>query len=166
MKSRKIAIMALMTALAMIFSYIESLIPINFGIPGMKLGLANLVIVVCLYILKPYEAFLINIVRIILVGFLFGNLMSILYSLAGGILSFAVMLLFRRFKGFSVFGVSIAGGVSHNIGQIIVAAIVLENIKITYYLPVLLISGAITGLLIGFLSYKIIPVLNKPIKNG
>ncbi len=146
-----------MTALAMIFGYIEFLIPINFGIPGMKLGLANLVVTVALYTIRPGEAFLINIVRILLSNLLFGNGMSLIYSLAGGLLSFAVMLLFTKIKDFSVYGVSIAGGVTHNIGQILAACVVLSNLTITYYLPVLLISGAITGFIIGFLSARIIP---------
>ena len=128
-KNRKLANMAMLVALAMIFSYVESLIPINFGIPGMKLGVANLVTVTGLYFLELPEVFLVVVMRILLTGFLFGNGMSIVYSLAGGILSFLVMALMKRLKGFSVAGVSIAGGVSHNIGQIIVASVVIENLK-------------------------------------
>ncbi len=161
MKSKRVAFLGLMTALCLIFGYIEFLIPINFGIPGIKLGLANIVIVIALYLTTPLEAFLINIVRILLSGFLFGNMMSIVYSLAGGILSFAIMLLLKKIPGFSIFGVSIAGGVSHNIGQIIMAVLILENLAIAYYLPPLLISGAITGLVIGLLSSRIIPVVKK-----
>ena len=161
MKSKKIALMGLMTALALIFSYIEFLIPISIGIPGIKLGLANIVTVVALYILKPHEAFLINLVRILLCGLLFGNSMSLIYSLSGGILSFVIMLLLKKINGFSVYGVSIAGGVTHNIGQILAAMAVLENVMIAYYLPVLLIAGAATGFLIGFLSSRIIPQADK-----
>ena len=139
----------------------EFLIPVNFGIPGMKLGLANIVVTTALYVMKPYEAFLINLVRILLSGLLFGNGMSVIYSLSGGILSFAVMLLLKKIKGFSVFGVSIAGGVAHNTGQILAAMLVLENVLIAYYLPVLLISGAATGFLIGFLASRIIPQVKK-----
>ena len=128
-KNRKLANMAMLVALAMIFSYVESLIPINFGIPGMKLGVANLVTVTGMYFLEFPEVFLVVVMRILLTGFLFGNGMSIVYSLAGGILSFLVMALMKRLKGFSVAGVSIAGGVSHNIGQIIVASVVIENLK-------------------------------------
>ena len=144
-KNRKLANMAMLVALAMIFSYVESLIPINFGIPGMKLGVANLVTVTGVYFLELPEVFLGVVMRILLTGFLFGNGMSIIYSLAGGILSFLVMALMKRLKGFSVAGVSIAGGVSHNIGQIIVASIVVENLKLVYYLPALLIAGTVTG---------------------
>ena len=151
--SRRVSSGAMLVALAMIFSYVESLIPINLGIPGIKLGVANLVTVTGLYILAPME--------VLLVGFMFGNGMSILYSLAGGILSFLVMLLLKRIKGFSMIGISIAGGVSHNIGQIVVAMCVLENTKLIYYLPVLMIAGTVTGILIGVVSRKILPAVSQ-----
>ena len=105
-KNKKLANMAMLVALAMIFSYVESLIPINFGIPGMKLGVANLVTVTGMYFLEFPEVFLVVVMRILLTGFLFGNGMSIVYSLAGGILSFLVMALMKRLKGFSVAGVN------------------------------------------------------------
>ena len=160
-KNRKLANMAMLVALAMIFSYVESLIPINFGIPGMKLGVANLVTVTGLYFLELPEVFLVVVMRILLPGFLFGNGMSIIYSLAGGILSFLVMALMKRLKGFSVAGVSIAGGVSHNIGQIIVASIVVENLKLVYYLPALLIAGTVTGFVMGMISKKLLPIVKR-----
>ena len=159
--SRRVSSGAMLVALAMIFSYVESLIPINLGVPGIKLGVANLVTVTGLYILAPMEVLLVVILRVLLVGFMFGNGMSILYSLAGGILSFLVMLLLKRIKGFSMIGVSIAGGVSHNIGQIAVAMCVLENTKLVYYLPVLMIAGTITGILIGVVSQKILPAVSQ-----
>ena len=160
-KNRKLANMAMLVALAMIFSYVESLMPINFGIPGMKLGVANLVTVTGLYFLELPEVFLVVVMRILLIGFLFGNGMSIIYSLAGGILSFLVMALMKRLKGFSVAGVSIAGGVSHNIGQIIVASIVVENLKLVYYLPALLIAGTVTGFVMGMISKKLLPIVKR-----
>ena len=156
--SRRVSSGAMLVALAMIFSYVESLIPINLGVPGIKLGVANLVTVTGLYILAPMEVLLVVILR---VGFMFGNGMSILYSLAGGILSFLVMLLLKRIKGFSMIGISIAGGVSHNIGQIVVAMCVLENTKLIYYLPVLMIAGTVTGILIGVVSRKILPAVSQ-----
>lgn len=159
--SRRVSSGAMLVALAMIFSYVESLIPINLGIPGIKLGVANLVTVTGLYILAPMEVLLVVILRVLLVGFMFGNGMSILYSLAGGILSFLVMLLLKRIKGFSMIGISIAGGVSHNIGQIVVAMCVLENMKLIYYLPVLMIAGTVTGILIGVVSRKILPAVSQ-----
>ena len=160
-KNKKLANMAMLVALAMIFSYVESLIPINFGIPGMKLGVANLVTVTGMYFLEFPEVFLVVVMRILLTGFLFGNGMSIVYSLAGGILSFLVMALMKRLKGFSVAGVSIAGGVSHNIGQIIVASVVIENLKLIYYLPALLIAGTVTGFVMGMISKKLLPIVKR-----
>ena len=160
-KNKKLANMAMLIALAMIFSYVESLIPIHFGIPGMKLGVANLVTVTGLYFLELPEVFLVVIMRILLTGFLFGNGMSIIYSLAGGILSLLVMALMKRLKGFSIAGISIAGGVSHNIGQIIVASCVVENLKLIYYLPVLMIAGTVTGLVMGMISKNLLPIVKK-----
>lgn len=159
--SQKISYCAMLVALAMILSYVEGVIPIHFGVPGMKLGLANLVTVTGLYFLKPGEVFTIVVLRILLVGFMFGNGMSILYSMAGGVLSLAVMVLMKKKNGFSIAGVSIAGGIAHNIGQVIVAACIVENLKIVYYLPVLLISGTITGMLIGILGGRILDIVKR-----
>lgn len=157
--SKRVSQGAMFVALAMIFSYVESLIPINFGIPGMKLGIANLVTVTGLYFLSRSEVFMIVIIRIVLMGMMFGNGMSILYSLAGGILSFLVMILVKNIKGFSIMGVSIAGGVFHNVGQIAVAAAVLQTGKIVYYLPPLLVAGVVTGALIGILSNRLLSLV-------
>ena len=148
MKNR-VAYFGVFTALPLIFSYIETLIPVNFGIYGVKLGLANLIIVVALYKIGIGEAFLLSVVRVVLSGFLFGNYFSIIYSLAGGMLSLAVMSLLKRSGGFSVMGVSIAGGVFHNIGQLIVAMLVVETFSVIYYVPVLLTAGMLAGLVIG-----------------
>lgn len=157
--SKKISTGALLVALAMIFSYIETLIPIHFGVPGMKLGIANLVIVIGLYLLKPQEVLLISIVRILLAGFMFGSGMSVIYSLAGGILSFFSMLLLKHTGKFSIVGVSLFGGTTHNIGQLLVAAAVIENMKLFYYLPVLVIAGTVTGILIGLIAGRILPAV-------
>lgn len=157
--AKRVAYCAVFTALAMIFGYVEALIPFSVGIPGIKLGLANLVIVLALYMLPAYQALLIQLARIVLVSFLFGNMSMMLYSLAGGLLSFSVMSLLKGMKGFSITGVSISGGVSHNIGQLMMAMLVVHNVKIVYYLPVLLIAGLITGCLIGLLAHKIKSIL-------
>ena len=151
MKS-KVAYFGVFTTLALIFSYVETLIPIQFGIPGVKLGLANLIIVIALYRMKLSEAYLLSIVRVLLAGFIFGNYFSIIFSLAGGLLSLTVMALLRKKGGFSVIGVSIAGGVFHNIGQLIIASVIVETFSVMYYVPVLLIAGLVTGLLIGIAS--------------
>ena len=155
MKQKKIAYMGLFAAIAIIFGYVESLIPFFTGRPGIKLGLANLAV---LFILETYtwkEAALVSIVRILVIGFMFGNMFSILYSMAGAALSLTVMTLMKRFSGFSILGVSVAGGVSHNIGQLIIAALIVENTSLFYYAPVLLISGVITGILIGILTGEV-----------
>ena len=151
MKS-KVAYFGVLTALALIFSSVETLIPIQFGSPGVKLGLANLIIVIALFRMKLSEAYLLSIVRVLLAGFIFGNYFSIIYSLAGGLLSLTVMALLRKKGGFSVIGVSIAGGVFHNIGQLIIASVIVETFSVMYYVPVLLIAGLVTGLLIGIAS--------------
>lgn len=155
MTHKKTAYLGLFAAIAIIFGYVESLIPFFAGIPGMKLGLANLAV---LFILEKYswkEAALVSTVRILVIGFLFGNMFSILYSLAGAALSLTVMTLMKKFSGFSILGISVAGGVSHNIGQLIVASLIVENTSLLYYAPALLISGVVTGLLIGLLTGEI-----------
>ncbi len=161
LSTRTIALMAMMIALALVFSYVETLIPINFGIPGVKLGLANLVIVSALYLMGGRQALIISVVRIILSGILFGNLFSIIYSLAGGLLSLAVMILVKRSQKVSVVTVSVVGGICHNIGQILVAMAVVENLKLIFYLPVLLISGFLTGLVIGIVCRLILPRIKR-----
>lgn len=148
----KVAYFGLFTALALIFSYVEMLIPFHIGIPGVKLGLANLIIVIGLYKIDITQVYLLAVTRVVLAGFMFGNMFSILYSLAGGILSVTVMYLLKKTKKFSLIGVSIAGGVFHNIGQLIVAMFTVSSLNIAYYAPVLIVAGLLTGLLIGIAS--------------
>ena len=164
-KRGRVAVFGVFTALALIFSYVELLIPINFGIPGAKLGLSNLVIIIVLYKTDWKEALLLSVVRIVLAGFLFGNLFGILYSLAGGILSLAVMALLKRSGAFSIIGDSMAGGVSHNVGQLIMAMLVVETYAVGYYLPVLLIAGLITGTLIGIAGREMLKRLDLAVLN-
>ena len=140
-RAGKIALYGMMTALAFLLSYVETLIPLNLGVPGVKLGLANLASIVSLYLLGAGAAAAIALVRIVLVGFTFGNLSMMLYSLAGAAVSLLLMVVFRRLDWFGVTGVSILGGAGHNIGQLIVAALVVENASLFYYLPVLLAAG-------------------------
>ena len=150
--TRNITICGLMTALAMIFSYIESLVPIPIPVPGVKLGLANMVTVILMYIFSPAQAFLISMLRILLSGLLFGNAMSLIYSYAGGVLSFVIMYLCFRTKKVKMIPLSVFGAVSHNAGQLIAAAILVTNYNIVFYLPVLIIAGIITGLITGSVS--------------
>ena len=161
MKTKKIAYLGLLIALAFVFSYIEFLIPVNIGIPGAKLGLANLVIIVALYTLNEKDAFILSMIRIVLVGFTFANLASMLYSLAGGILSFLAMLLAKRTKKLSITGVSVIGGVFHNVGQIIMAIWVVKTASLIYYLPVLMLSGIAAGVAIGILGAMVTKRLKK-----
>lgn len=147
--------MGLLTALGLIIGYIEFLIPIPLGIPGVKPGFANIVIVWALYSLGPWEALMINGMRIFLSGFLFGNFSMILYSLAGAAVSFLCMCLAKKSGFFSMTGVSMIGGVMHNMGQLLVAMAVLETVSLVYYGPVLLAAGVITGLLIGIVTGEV-----------
>ena len=161
-KVKNIAFYGVMISLAMVFSYLESFIPVNalIPIPGVKLGLANIVVLFALYTMKFRDAFVIAVIRIVLSGFLFGNTMTIAYSLAGGLLSLCVMRLLKKTK-LSMIGVSMTGGICHNIGQIMVAVFLTETIRIAYYLPVLLISGLITGFLMGIVAKLVIDRINK-----
>lgn len=151
-KYKKIAYLGLFTALALIFSYVESLLPINFGLPGIKLGIANVVTVLIIYIYSYKEALIVSIARIVISAFLFTNAFSLLYSLAGALFSIAVMTIIKKWDQLSIVGVSIAGGVFHNIGQLIIATLIVKQIKITYYAPILIVSGVITGLLVGLIA--------------
>lgn len=148
-------------ALALILSYVESLIPFSFGIPGIKLGLPNLIVVLLLYWGEDHakEAILVNMLRIILSGFLFSNLYTILYALAGALLSFAAMMTGRRLNCFSMIGVSVLGGVFHNIGQIVVAMLVVETFYVGYYIPFLIVAGTVTGAVLGFAAMELEPYL-------
>ena len=154
--AKKTAYMPMLTALAFLFSYIESLIPITLGVPGVKLGLANLVVIVTLYTMGIKAAAALSLVRVVLAGFTFGNPAGMIYSLAGGILSLLVMALAKKSNLFSITGISILGGVSHNAGQILAAILVVENMNLVYYLPVLVVSGTVAGTLIGILSALLI----------
>lgn len=153
--THRLALMSLLTALGLIIGYIEFLIPIPLGIPGVKPGFANIVIVWALYSLGPWEALMINGMRIFLSGFLFGNFSMILYSLAGAAVSFLCMCLAKKSGLFSMTGVSMIGGVMHNMGQLLVAMAVLETVSLVYYGPVLLAAGVITGLLIGIVTGEV-----------
>ncbi len=161
MNVKKVAYLGMFTALALILSYVESLIPVLYGIPGVKLGLANSMSLVILYMIGAPGAYCVSIIRVILSGFLFGNLFSIAYSMAGALLSMTVMALMKKNPHFSIVGISMMGGISHNIGQLIVAIFLVENLNLLYYLPVLLLSGLLTGFLIGLLSAEILKRLPK-----
>lgn len=158
---KRIAYLGLMLAFALILSYVESLIPFFSGIPGVKLGLANLVTLLCLYFFPVKYAFLIATARVLTAGFLFGSMFSILYSLAGAYFSFFVMLFAKKVLKFGILGVSILGGIFHNVGQLLVAVLIVENYRIAYLLPYLLLSGILTGAAIGLAGNSLILYLKK-----
>ena len=151
MKASKVARYGLLVALALVLSYAESLIP-PVGVPGVKLGLPNLAVVFALYRLGAVDAWVISLIRVGLAALLFGNGVSLAYSITGAALSLLVMCLLKRTGKFSETGVSVAGGVSHNIGQILVAVILLGTTRLAWYLPVLCVSGTVAGILIGVVS--------------
>lgn len=154
--TKKLTMTALLAALALIFSYIEVLILFSPAIPGIKLGIANLAVIVALYHMGLKYAITINVVRIFIAGLLFSGVFGIIYSLAGAILSMTVMVLLKKTGLFSVAGVSMAGGVAHNLGQILAAAFLVSNLSIFIYFPVLIFSGLISGALIGIVAYIIL----------
>lgn len=152
MKTKKIAVLALAIALAMILSFVESQIPAFVAIPGVKIGLANIAVVFVLYKLGWKEAVLISLVRVFMVSVLFGTAVSLFYSVAGAVLSLTGMVLLRKTGLFSTVAVSVTGGVLHNVGQILMACLLLETNVIVYYLPFLILSGVIAGVVIGVVS--------------
>jgi len=152
MNNKKLTLLALIISLGMILSYIESQIILPIPIPGIKVGLANIAVIFTLYKLGIKEAILVSIIRIIILSILFGNLVSLIYSLVGAILSLLSMTILRKTNQFSIVGVSIIGGVMHNVGQIIIASIMLETNVLTYYLPYLLIGGIGAGIVIGLIG--------------
>jgi heptaprenyl diphosphate synthase len=161
MVAKKVAVSGVLIALAFIFSYVEAILPISVGIPGVKLGLSNIVSLVALYVLGEKMAAQITLVRVILVGFTFGSLSSMLYSMAGAVLSLLAMILTKKWDKFTIIGVSTLGGVMHNIGQLLMAVLVLKTVPFFYYTPILIISGMITGILVGFLGMEIQKRLDK-----
>ena len=151
-KNQKIALLGITVSVAIVLSYIEAMIPAFFTIPGVKVGLANIAIVFVLYKLDLVSASIVSAVRLLTVFLLFGGLVPLLYSIAGAVLSLIVMYTLKKFTPFSELGVSVAGGVAHNIAQIIVAIFMFSTESLIYYLPVLVLSGTVCGILIGIVS--------------
>ena len=154
-----VARVALMASLALIFSYIEAIIPYNPGIPGIKLGIANVVTVIALYKYGWKEAASVSVIRIIVAGLLFNGVFGMLYSLAGAVLSLIGMVGLKKTGLFSAIGVSMAAGVLHNMGQLFVAAALIEDLRIFFYFPVLLFSGIAAGILVGIISTMVLRVV-------
>ena len=152
MKTKKLTVMALTTAVAMILSFVESQIPAFVAVPGVKVGLANIAVVFALYRMGWKEAAAISLVRVVMVSMLFGSIASLFYSLAGAVLSLAGMGLLKKTGRFTEIMVSVTGGILHNIGQIAMACLILETAALRYYLPFLLVSGIIAGVVVGLVS--------------
>lgn len=153
LRTKKLALSAILAAVAMILSYIEALFPMPVPIPGIKLGLANLVVIIAIYRLGFKYAFAINCIRIFTTGLLFTGAFGALYSFSGGVLSIIVMYLLYKIGWFSMVGISMAGGVAHNLGQLIMACIIMSNIKLMSYFAILLFAGMGSGILIGIVAY-------------
>jgi len=156
---KKLSLLGLLLAFALILSYIESLIPFFMGVPGMKLGLPNMAIVLLLFLFGEKEGILVNVLRIVISGLLFGSLFGILFSLSGAIVSFIAMFLLKKLGSFDFCGVRVIGGIAHNIAQLFVAAYIVKTSGIIYYLPALLIMGTITGYLNGFIASHTMPIV-------
>ena len=154
-KTNRLVLLAMLTAVAMILSYVESLLP-SVGIPGVKMGLANIAVIFALFRFGWKEAAALSVVRVVLVSLLFGSVGAMLYSLAGAVLSLAVMALLRRIDRFSTVGISVAGGVAHNAGQILMAMLILQTKQLLGYLPVLAVSGIAGGVLTGLAAALLI----------
>ena len=154
-KTKRLVLLAMLTAVAMILSYVESLLP-QIGITGVKMGLANIAVIFALFRFGWKEAAALSLVRVLLVSLLFGSVGAMLYSLAGAVLSLAVMALLRRIDRFSTVGISVAGGVAHNAGQILMAMLILQTKQLLVYLPVLAVSGIAGGVLTGLAAALLI----------
>ena len=160
--TKKLTLLGLLTAIALILSYVEALLPPIFvAVPGIKMGLPNIAIIFVLYRFGLKEAAAVSLVRLAAVALLFGNAMTLIYSLAGATLSLALMSLLKKSNWFSMIGVSIAGGVSHNLGQILVAIWLMETAEIGYYMIILTVTGTFAGILIGLAGSFVIRYLSK-----
>lgn len=162
-RAKKIASLSLLIALALIFSYVEAIIPYNPGIPGVKLGVANIVTIIALYTYGNKDAFIVNIVRVFIAGLLFNGIFGACYAMAGAMVSLIGMIILKKTKLFSVVGVSMAGSVLHNLGQLLVAAFLISDLKIFFYFPVLMFSGIIAGIAVGIASTVVLARLNKTV---
>lgn len=163
--TNKLVLLSLFAAAALVLSYIESILPPLYpSLPGIKMGIANIIVLVSLYIFSFKEVILLSFVKVFVSALLFGNVMAVAYSLGGAVLSLAIMILMKKSNLFSSVGVSVSGAVSHNVGQTLVAMLIMENVQIGYYMIVLLLTGTIAGILTGIAGGILIKYLNKALK--
>lgn len=161
-ETRKIALLGVLTSVALVLSYLEAMLPpISTAVPGIKMGLPNIIIIFLLYKFGLKEAVTVSIIRVFIVALLFGNVMTLAYSVAGAVLSIALMTIMLKLDWFSTIGVSVVGGISHNLGQILVAIFLFDTIQIGYYMIVLSITGTIAGIVIGIISSILVKKLEK-----
>ncbi|MEK5162176.1 Gx transporter family protein [Paenibacillus sp. FSL R5-0527] len=160
---KRTVIVAIFAAVAVVLSLVESIIPVNMGVPGAKLGLANIMVLTCLYFLRTRDAFMMVLLKTLLTAFIFGSFSSFLFSIMGALFSFAAMwfLLLIGRKRLSLIGISTVGGIAHNIGQLTAASLYFHTTKIYYYLPMLLLMGVLTGIAVGIAVKYLIPSLSK-----
>ncbi len=156
MKTKRITQLGMLLAVSLVLSYLETLLPVVVAVPGVKLGLANIITMLLLYRTNAWNTFLFMGMRVILSGFLFSGISGMIYSIAGGIFCIVVMSIVKRFPFFSIIGVSMAGAIAHNIGQVVVAVIIMENVHLLYYALVLCVSGTCSGLLMGYITALIL----------
>lgn len=152
MNTRRITEFGLLLAVSLVLAYFETLLPVMIAVPGVKLGLANIVTMLVLYRWGAKYAIFFMALRVAMAGFLFSGVTGIIYSFSGGILCIAAMYIIKKFPFFSTMGVSMTGAVFHNLGQILIAVFVMENIHILYYFPVLCLTGLLSGFAIGYMS--------------
>lgn len=160
--TKKIALLGVLTSVALVLSYLEAMLPpISTAAPGIKMGLPNIIVILLLYKFGLKEALMVSGIRVFIVALLFGNVMTLAYSVAGAVLSLALMTLFKKMNLFSIIGVSIIGGISHNLGQILVAIFLFDTIQIGYYMIILAITGTIAGVVIGIIGSILVKKLEK-----
>lgn len=160
-ETRKIALLGVLTSVALVLSYLEAMLPpISTAVPGIKMGLPNIIIIFVLYKFGLKEAVTVSIIRVFIVALLFGNVMTLAYSIAGAVLSIALMTIMLKLDWFSTIGVSVVGGISHNLGQILVAIFLFDTIQIGYYMIVLAVTGTIAGVIIGIIASVLIKRLS------
>ena len=161
-KTKKVAFLGLCTAVTLILAYVEAILPpLWSAVPGIKMGLPNIMILFLIYRFSFKEAAAVSLVRLLAVALLFGNIMTLAYSVAGAGLSLGIMVLLKKTDRFSMVGVSITGGIFHNLGQILVAMLVLETAEIGYYMIILTLTGTVAGILVGFAGFLVLKYLKK-----
>lgn len=162
MKTKRITLLAMLIAISMILSYLESLLPQIYIVPGIKLGLANIPVMFAIFKLKPTDALIVSGIRILLLSMLFRSFLSFIFSITGGLMSIAFMLLCKKINTFSIMGISVIGGVTHNLGQILIAVFIVNTPGLFFYLPILIVAGTLAGIAIGLICNLLVNRIQLP----